>query len=241
MAPADAAAQKILAMIEATYQPTHNYVTVDARTFRHLDLKFYDKTAHKLANKGFRTLADVEDKTITATPDGVLMPVLIRTLLSKDGTVMAALYHPRIKPLMMRLLLWVLRKLPGKVVDMETEFTDGSFVVTSNAAAAAAIDLPALISAEYLPKTASAHHVAHRHTQRVAAHIASRHGVSAKAVRTHAEVLASQNRMNAIKAAFRNEIGGITKDELDRLAVIGPSATKAVHDAIRRERMQRAG
>ncbi|MDZ7630348.1 MAG: hypothetical protein U5K74_03025 [Gemmatimonadaceae bacterium] len=192
-------------------------------------------------SKGFTRLADVEDTTITSAPGGVLMPVLIRTLLSRDGTVMAALYHPRIKPLLVRVLLWLLRRSPGKVVDMETECSDGSFVVTSNAVTAEAIDLPALISAEYQPAKTSAFSLHSRHVTRVAEHLAQRTGVTAKVITTHEELVASQNRMNAIKAAYRGDVGGITREELDRLAVFGTSLTRDVHDAVTREQLKRAG
>ena len=241
MEPVEKAALAILATIEATYQPTHNYVPVNAKAFPHLDLRFYDRTTRLLGSNGFRTLADIEDTTITNTPNGVLMPVLVRTMLSRDGTVMSALYHPRIKRLGLRLLLWLLRKLPGKVVDMETEFSDGSFVVTSNAEAAAAIALPALVSAAYLPSRATALAVHHRHAARVAAHLAARPGVAPKSIATQAELIASQNRMNAIKAAYRGEVGGVTREELERLSSLGSSVAREVHTAYVREQLKRAG
>ena len=240
MEPAERAATEILATIEATYQATHDYVVVDATAFGHLDQRFYERTARVLSVEGFRRLADVEDRTITASPGGVLMPVMIRSMLSKDGAIVASLYHPRIKPRLIRLLLWVLRKLPAKVVDMETEFDDGSFVVTSNAASAAAIDLPSLISATYMPAHATVLGVLQKHIARVTAHAATRPGIHAKKFRTHSDVLASQNRMNAIKAAFRGEVGGVTKEELDRLAIFGKSITGDVNAAMVRQRVRRA-
>lgn len=240
MQPAEKAAHEILANIEATYQATHDYRTVNAKSFKHLDLGFYDRTARILENHGFRTLADVEDATITAAP-GVLMPVLIRSLLSRDGTIMASLYHPRIKGLFIRFVMWILRQTPGKVVDMETEFTDGSFVLTSNAASAAAMELPSLISGEYHPFKTTAHEIHQRHLLRVAAHLESRPGVTARTITTHDELVASQNRQNAIKAAFRGEIGGITREELERLSTFGKGLARDVHAEIRAEQLRRAG
>ena len=208
MEPAAQAAHAILATIEASYQPTHDYVRVEAQRFRHLDLHFYERTMRLLSAKGFQLVADVEDRTISNAPRGVLMRVLLRTMLSRDGTVMAALYHPRVKALRLRMLLWVLRRLPKPVVDMETEFADGSFVVTSNAAGAAAIGMPALISARYLPAGTSVHEVHQVHQARMTEHLAARPGLTARVLRTHEEMVASQNRMNAIKAAYRTEVGG---------------------------------
>ena len=240
MEPAERAAKEILATIEASYAAGHDYVVVDPQSFRHLDLVFYERTAKVLSVEGFRRVADVEDRTITAAPGSVLMPVLIRSMLSKDGAIMTAMYYPRIKPPGVRFLLWMLGKLPGKVIDMETEFQDGSFVLTSNAAGAAAIDLPTLISAEHMPAKSSVLGVLQRHIVRVTAHAAARPGVSSKKIATLAELLASQNRMNAIRAAFRGEIGGITKEELDRLAIFGKSFTAEVHASTCRERVRRA-
>ena len=241
MEPVEQAAHDILAIIEATYQPTHRFVMARPQDFRHLDLGWYDKTAALLTSRGFKLLADVEDKTITETPGTVLSAIPVRTLISRDCTVTAALYHPHIKKLWLRLLLWLLRKTPGKVTDMETECSDGSFVATSNAAAAAAMENPPLIVTEYLPATTSPAEVHARHVARVAAHLKGRPGVSARVIHTHEEMIASQNRMNALKAAYRGEIGGITKAELDRLATLGKGLTSDVHAEIQRERMKRAG
>jgi hypothetical protein len=241
MEPAERAARQILEIIESTYQSSHDYVPAETRAFRHLDLTFYERTSKLLTAKGFVMLGDVEDRTITNTPHGVLMPVMIRCLRSANGTVTAAIYHPRIRPIWLRVLLFVLRKTPGKVVDMETECDDGSFVVTTNAAAAAAIDVPALIETEYLPATARAQDVLQRHSVRVSAHLAARPGVQARVITTHAQMVAMQNRMNALKAAFRGEVGGITKAELDRLTTLGgASQTAAVHAEIVVEQARRA-
>jgi hypothetical protein len=241
MSPAEQAARDILATIEATYQPTHNYVTVNPKSFGHLDLAFYERTARLLGCNGFRTVGDVENKTITNAPNAVLMPVLLRTMLSRDGTIMVTLYHPRITKPGLRLLLWLVGKRPGKVVDMETEFTDGSFVVTSNAAKAGALTLPPLISAEYLASGLTALGVFHRHAARVSAHLLDRPGVRARVMASQVELLASQNRMNAIKAAFRGELGGVTREELETLSMFGKGIAGQVHDAVVRQQVKRAG
>ncbi|MCC6244077.1 MAG: hypothetical protein IT353_14645 [Gemmatimonadaceae bacterium] len=240
MEPTEQAAHEILAMLEATYQPTHRYVQVQAKDFAHLDLRFYDRTAKQLIGRGYRVLGDFEDKTITETPSGVLMPIMIRALVSRDGTVMGSMYDPRIKGFGLRLLLWLFRKLPAPAIDLETECTDGTFVVTTNAEAASAFATPALINAEYMAKKTPLDAVEKSHMARVAAHLAQRPGVSAKVVTSHGELLASQNRMNAIKAAHRGELGGVTREELESLAMFGRKTARDVHDAVREEQMRRA-
>jgi hypothetical protein len=241
MQPTEKAAREILATLEATYQPSHRYVRARAEDFRHLDIGFYDRTARLLASQGYRPLADVEDKTITETPGTVLSAILVRTMLSRDGTVMVALYHPHIRSFWLRAMLWLLRKLPAKVTDMETECSDGSFVVTSNAASAAALEPPPLIATEYLAAGAAPLEVQGRHAARVAEHLAARPGVSARVITTHDELVASQNRMNALKAAHRGELGAITREELERLSTFGTRLAGDVHAAIVEERFKRAG
>jgi hypothetical protein len=240
MHPTEKAARDILATIEATYVPMHDYAVVDPAQFRHLDLQFYDRTAAMLCANGFRVVANVEDRTISNSPGTVLDRIMIRSLISRDGTVMASCYHPRIRNLLIRALLWLLRKLPGKVVDMETECTDGSFVLTSNALGAEVMTMPAILSVEFHPYSTGAHRILQRHTARVAEHLAQRSGVRAKVFATHDDVIASQNRLNAIKAAYRGEIGGITQAELEQLSVFGTDLARDVHAAIRTEQLRRA-
>jgi hypothetical protein len=223
------AARDILASIEATYVPMHEYARVDPSQFRHLDLAFYDRTATMLCAHGFHVVANVEDLTISNSPATMLDRIMIRSLLSRDGTVMASCYHPRVKHPALRVLLWLLRKLPGKVVDMETEFTDGSFVLTSNASSAEAITLPAMMSVEFHPFSTSAERIMRRHKERVSWHLAQRRGVAARIFATHDDIIASQNRLNALKAAFRGEVGGITEAELEQLSVFGSGFARDVH------------
>ena len=235
MQPAERAARELLSSIEATYKPTHDYVEVQPYMFRHLDLSFYDATTQALSAQGFRKLCDVEDRTLAAVPGNVLMPVMIRSLVSSDGSVMASIYHPRIKPLWLRFLLWITRKSPGKVIDMETEFTDGSFVVTSNAASAAAMDLPKLINAEYFSVATPVDVLRSRHAERVHTHLREHTTIVTKRVASHSDLIAAQNRMDAIKAAYRGEIGCVSREELERLAGRNSEFAHDVHAAVEAE------
>ncbi len=242
MQPVEKAAHDILAQLEATYQPTHRYVVASPAEYRHLDIRWYDRTAERLATRGFRLLCDLEDKTLTEVPGTVLSAIMVRVLVSRDGAVVSALYHPHIRSVWLRILLWVLRKLPGKVTDMVTEFTDGSFVATSNAMGAAAIENGPMIVSEFLPPSTEPLAVRQRHEERVAEHLAARAGISVRTVRDYDDALASQHRMNALKAAYRGEVGMISREELDRLATgSGRAIVPAVHAEIVRQSERRAG
>ena len=236
------AAKRILDIIETAYQSNHRYVTANPKEFRHLDIRWYDSTAQLLVQNGFRTLADVEDKTITEQPRTVLSAIMLRCLVSRDGTVTSALYHPHLKSFWLRLTLWLTGKLPKKVTDFETELSDGSFVTTSNAASAAKIATPPMLRSEFLAAGTPPLEVLQRHRQRVAEVLAANPGVTARVVRTHDDMLASQHRQNAIKAAYRGQLGGITREELDKLSNRwSQRIVPAVHEEIVREQARRAG
>jgi hypothetical protein len=224
-------AREILKRIEATYVPTHRYQTVDEKDFRHLDLGFYGKTQAWLEQKGFRFLCDKEDLTISEAPGNVFHRTMIRVMVSSDDKIATALYHPKIKPLWLRILLFVLGKRLGRIVDFETEFADGSFVCTSNALVASALSLPKQIDVEYHPAKTAIGALLERHLVRITEH-AKNCKTPARSHRTNDDVVAMQNRMNALKAAYRGEIGGITKEELDRLSPNRPELTNEVYAEI---------
>ena len=226
-------AERILAHIEAIYQPQHAWASVRETDFGHLDLAFYRKTQRLLEEAGFVHLEDCEDLTIERAPANMLQRVLVRVLVSRDGTITAALYHPKLKSVYMRVILAVLGKRLGRITDFETEFTDGSFICTTNAMAAQAITLPDLIESEFLPVKTPPLELLERHRARVSRRI-ERSGLQARAFRTVAETRASQHRMEAIKAAFRGEIGGITREELETLS--NAKLAAEVHAEIRRLR-----
>ncbi len=125
------------------------------------------------------------------------------------------------------------------MVDLETEFSDGSFLVTTNAASAAAMDGPALIRAEYLPVKTGVDELYRRHLDGLSACLREHPNLTARAILTPADLVASQNRMNAIKAAFREEIGGISRAELERLAGTHKKFAGQVHAAIGEELRKR--
>jgi hypothetical protein len=233
-------ARRILANIEATYQSTHQYVPADLRDFPWLDHAFYDRTTRGLESAGFRRLGDIEDRTVSEAPGSVIRPTVVRTLTSIDGVIQAALYDVRARVWWLRVLLLLFRKMAKPVVDMETELTDGSFVVTCNAALAAAMTLPSLVSAEYLPAGTPAAAVYERHRLRVSEALAARPGVAPRPARTLEELMASQHRLEAIKAAHRGEVGGITLAELEALSpAFSRTLAADVHAAVQEERQRR--
>ena len=151
----------------------------------------------------------------------------IRLCLNYDGTVQSAFYQ--IKPrIWWRILLWLTRTRLSRSIDFETEFSDGSFVMTSNAEGAAVWDSPPLIFAEFLPAQTPLKTLLEKHRTRIAEH-ADTTGAQPLECRTLKEMLESQHRMEEIKSEFRRRVGWAKKSEWDKIAVRPHSTTDEIY------------
>src|SRR6266496_1781033 len=141
---------KILETIKALSMEKHEYGPARPREFPHLDLTFYDRSEHELDQLGFRSLGDWENLTVSGAST-VVMRTFLRLAVSRDGLVTAALYHARTR-LVLCLLLSVLGKQPVfKVCEFESEYSDGSFLVTTNSKVASTLRIPPVMIVESKP------------------------------------------------------------------------------------------
>src|SRR6266702_774448 len=122
-------ARDIKKLNEKIYVPRHEYRPIDARTFRHLDLNFYDQVRDVVVAQGCTWLGDVENVTLKGTPND--FRTFVRLLVSEDRTICIGLFHPRPK-FWVRALIWILRVKIGRTTDFETELSNGGYLVTSN-------------------------------------------------------------------------------------------------------------
>ena len=188
----------------------HEYVTVDMREFSHLDQSYYDDGRRRLEARGYAHLVDQEDLTISRS--GRAARILLRVLVSRDGVSVACLYH--FQP---RGLMRFLGVKEFKVVDFETQFSDGTFACTTNAEMAGKLDSPAVIDTLCLPSMMPIETVLQAHEQRVAGYLAQCPGVQPVRVGTVEEVRRVQDEMQRLKARHRQD-AGLSQKELQRLA-----------------------
>ncbi len=209
-------AQEMLDKIRAAYQPEHEYVQIDPNDFKYLDLKYYDEVSENLAASGFRVLGDFEDVTLSQV--WPRLRTFIRGLVSHDGTIMAGIYH--MKPLgWLRLQVWLGMLKNVKALDLETEFSDGCFVITSTAPKELCLTNPPEIAREHYPPGTSMEEMLESHKQRVSQYLRANSHIACIPIRSLANMLASQNREMAIRSAHRNGIrGAILPEEMDRIA-----------------------
>ncbi len=240
MATTEKAARDLLTYIEACYTPTHHYVPANLADFRHLDLKFYETTKAQFENAGFTHLCDEEDETLRQVRGNMLRRVMIRTMVSPGGDVMAGIYHPRAK-FWPAVLFFFLRVKLTKAIDCETEYTDGSFLVTSHASLATAIEEPPMVHSEFMPPSTATAELIARHSLRMKIYSELNADASPRIVRTREDLLGSQNRLNALKSAFRKQLGGVSLEELERLSGKHREWASALHSRIQQVHSERTG
>jgi hypothetical protein len=223
MATIKRTADDIKKLIESIYVPRHEFRPVDARTFRHLDLHFYDEARDNFIAQGCTWFGDYEDLTLKSS--GGDLQTFFRNLITEDRTICIGLYHPKPK-FWIRLILWMHRVKLGKIMDCETEFSSGEYIVTSNAAEAGKLNTPPSFDMKYFPVDTSYETIFQTHRQRVMDFLTANPNISATTLQSPEEVLEMHNRINIAKAAYRKGIGNITVDELKRLGATSHTAMK---------------
>jgi hypothetical protein len=215
---------------EQIYVPRHEYRPVDARLFRHLDLHFYDTVRNAFVAQGCTPLGDVEDVTLKGTANDPR--TFIRFLVSEDHTICIGLYQPKPK-FLMRFLLWIFRIKLGKIIDCETELSNGGYIVTSNATEAAKLTSPPGFDVKFFPTDTDHNTIFQAHLQRLTDLLNSNPSTRATTMRTSEEALEMQHRMQTAKAAYRKGIGYVTEEELRKLGA-NPQTAKELKQAMNR-------
>ena len=192
----------------------HEFATVDARQFKQLDLAFYQQSQLLLETHGYRFLADREDLTFRRS-SGLRIP--LRVMVSGDGVTAAGIYHVRQR--------WYWRCLglkDLKGLDLESKFSNGEWIITSNAQAAGALDQPLGVDAIHLSTDTCFETLLESHGKRVESFLKRHPGVGPLRMETLDDVHRMQAELLKVKAEHRRQTG-LTKIELQRISETGPS------------------
>lgn len=118
---------------------------------------------------------------------------------------------------LVRLLQWFgLAPRGGKVIDLESELSDGSFVVTSNTLEMdTTADIPGVHRQQFSHDT-TAETLLSQHRTKLRE--LSRQGIQPLKHTTYAEIEAAQHRLQAIKSGYRATAGFVLPEDIDRTA-----------------------
>lgn len=170
-----------------------------------------------LGAQGFRVIGDFEPLHLA---EQLGRPTLVRVYAAGDGITCGASY--RIEPKWPGWIAFLFLKLSGKwrrpaVVELETGFDDGGFLITNNAGTASPfgyrgkLDLVALV-ADTPPAV-----VFSRHRERIDRYRREHPNATAERVDTEERVMALQARVSAAKNDYRQSIGYVEENELRQL------------------------
>ncbi|MEO6436544.1 MAG: hypothetical protein ABIP55_12405 [Tepidisphaeraceae bacterium] len=230
------AADQILTTQKALYSGLHEFRQADPREFRGADLAFYDNTQKYLERQGFRALGDVED--VTATREFPQMRSFLRVLSGDAGAVTAAVYHVNLRGLFRLMQFFGAVPKQLKIIDLETELSDGTFLVTCNFKGADTTGpVPRITRFQYSSET-TAEELLRLHREQVEQARRRDAAVVPVLARTLEEVLASQNRLQEIKNAHKQKMGFMDSKELESIAGQWTPQVQEVADEIERRKRQ---
>jgi hypothetical protein len=212
------------ARLDAVYGEPHELVRVSPAAFPEADLEFYDRARAELEGRKYRWLADVEDLTMTR-----IYPqnrTFLRLFVDAGGMVRASVYHlhPRgVVISMLQLVQLFPRHL--RVIELVSEI-QGTFLVTSNTHGVDRLEPPPEARVERLPLSTPLAEVVVRHEARITEMLRAHPERSPTSFESFEDVLASMARAHVAMARHRQKVGGLSRDELERLKGRPLSATE---------------
>jgi hypothetical protein len=212
------------ARLDAVYGEPHELVPVSAEAFPEADLDFYDRARRELEAKGYAYIADVEDLTLSR-----IYPhnrTFLRLFVDAGRMIRASAYHLHPRGVVVSLLQLVqLYPRHLRVIELCSE-VQGMFIVTSNTHGLDRLEPPPEARVERLPLATALLDVVARHEKRITEQVRNQ----PERVPTHFETLeditGSIGRAHVAMARHRQKVGGLSRDELERLKGRPLSATE---------------
>ena len=201
--------------LDAVYGEPHEMTRVMPAAFPEADLEFYDRARIELERLGYRWLADVEDLTMSR-----IYPqnrTFVRLFVDAGGMIRASAYHMHPRGVVISLLQLV-QLFPRhlRVVELVSE-VQGTFLVTSNTHGVDRLEPPPEAKVERLPLGTPPAEVVKRHEARITDAVRAHPGRTPVHFESYEDVLASMARAHVAMARHRQKVGGISRDELERL------------------------
>jgi hypothetical protein len=202
----EGAAGQMMTLNKSLYSGPHEFRTAQENDFQGLDRSYYDTTTADLAARGFRHLGDIVDATIQATTN---LRVPIRMFSSPDGVTTVAIYDASpARP----------GGIPMLICDVASEFSDRTFLITSNTQESDLTSRPPRIRKQQLPESTSPQQLIEAHEREKQKLMAAAPDLTCIACNTLAEAMASEQRQQEAKNEFRHEIGYVDPEEVRRIA-----------------------
>lgn len=231
--PERKAARSILQVLKKQYGSPSVLLPVSAADFSHLDLDAYEVFRQEMEAREFHRLGDLEMKGLSDLPNSLVARTMIRCMVSSDEFIVSDYYQ--LKPrVFMHFKLLVLGLLNLRFLDaprsffngikachyyeFETEFSDGSFLATSNAQSASLVSGPSIIESNFFPYETPPAELLRFHCSRIEGIARENPDLVPVGVSSLPKFLQMQQRLSMLKAAHRASIQWISKAELEGMA-----------------------
>jgi hypothetical protein len=203
------------ARLDAVYGEPHEMARVSPAAFPEADLEFYDRARAAFERRGYRWLADVEDLTLTR-----IYPhnrTFLRLFVDAGAMIRASVYHLHPRGVVLSMLQLVqLYPRHLRVIELISE-VQGAFLVTSNTHGIDRLEPPPEARVERLPLVTPLDDIVKRHEQRITELLRAHPERAPVQFETYEDVLASMARAHVAMARHRQKVGGLSRDELERL------------------------
>ncbi len=212
------------ARLDAVYGEPHELARVTPAAFPEADLEFYDRVRRELESRKYHWLADVEDLTLTR-----IYPqnrTFLRLFLDAGGMVRASAYHLHPRGVVVSLLQLV-QLFPRhlRVIELTSE-VNNTFLVTCNTHGVDRLESPPEARVERLPLSTPITEVIARHEARITELVRAHPDRTPVSYESFEDVIASMARAHVAMARHRQKVGGLSRDELERLKGRPLSATE---------------
>ena len=203
------------ARLDAVYGEPHELVRVTPAAFPEADLEFYDRAKRELEARKYRWIADVEDLTLSR-----IYPqnrTFLRLFIDAGGMIRASAYHLHPRGVVVSLLQLV-QLFPRhlRVVELVSE-VQGTFLVTSNTHGVDRLEPPPEAKVERLPLGTPVGEIVARHEARITEAVKAHPERAPVGFETMEDIVASMARAHVVMARHRQKVGGLSRDELERL------------------------
>jgi len=186
------------ARLDAVYGEPHELARVSPAAFPEADLEFYDRARSAFERRGYRWVADVEDLTLTR-----IYPqnrTFLRLFVDAGSMIRASVYHLHPRGVVLSMLQLVqLYPRHLRVIELVSE-VQGVFLVTSNTHGVDRLD-----------------EIVKRHELRITELLRAHPERSPVHYEGYEDVLGSMARAHVAMARHRQKLGGLSRDELERL------------------------
>ena len=203
------------ARLDAVYGEPHELARVSPAAFPEADLEFYDRARGAFERRGYRWIADVEDLTLTR-----IYPhnrTFLRLFVDSGSMIRASVYHLHPRGLVLSMLQLVqLSPRHLRVIELVSE-VQGSFLVTSNTHGVDRLEPPPEARIERLPLVTPLDEIVKRHEHRITELLRAHPERTPVHFESFEDVIASIARAHVAMARHRQKVGGLSRDELERL------------------------